>query len=243
MPTSILDEIDSYCRKYGVPREYLIRIIDDPKVVPMIRGKAAEFNVYLFLKEKLPSETWKVEKIDMNAQPGHPDLDVLVTHLPTKARLTIESKSAVRNSFKTSSKKSSQPHFQVKCHRSRSFMGKATNDRYLVGDFDVVVTNPSNAFILKGTEEDFAVTHDPKKLKVLSAFYGTQNPEDILAKSYSDWLFASPQDIAVKGVIPRTPYVEFEKDPNWRRASDAEKVLLKAVKQKGQGTPKQSVLS
>jgi len=241
VPISLIDEINAYCRKYGVPSEYLIRIIDDPKVVPMIRGKAVEFNVYLFLKSKLPAQAWKVEKIDMNAQPGHPDLDVLVTHLPSKTRLTVECKSAVRNSFRVSSPKSNRPHFQVKCHRSRSFIDKETNDRYLVGDFDVVVTNPSNAFILKGTEEDFAVTHDRDKLKVLSSFYGSSNSEDILIKSYSDWLFASAPDIAIKGVIPRTPYVQFEKDPNWKRVDDAENVLLKAVTQKGQGKRQQSL--
>jgi hypothetical protein len=243
VPLSLLDEIKAYCKKYDVPPEYLIRIIDDPKVVPMIRGKAVEFNVYLFLKQKLPSKTWQVEKRDMNAQPGHPDQDVLATHLPTKTTLTVECKSAVRNSFRLSSRNEREPHFQVKCHRSRSYMGKPTNDRYLVGDFDVVVTNPSNAFILEGTEEDFAVTHDKEKLEALAKLYGSMDPDDILTKSYADWFFAVPEDIAVRGVVPRTPVVRLFKDPNWGRVQEAENMLLRALKNKSQGRAQKLLVS
>lgn len=41
----------AYCEKYFIPQEYLFEILEDSKVVPMIRGKATEYNAYLFLRK------------------------------------------------------------------------------------------------------------------------------------------------------------------------------------------------
>ncbi|MGB0930405.1 MAG: hypothetical protein ACPGVB_06500 [Chitinophagales bacterium] len=42
-----------YCKKYSIPLEHLFEILEDQKVVPMIRGKAMEYNAFLALKSVL----------------------------------------------------------------------------------------------------------------------------------------------------------------------------------------------
>ena len=87
--TRIYDSIKEYCSTYNIPRENLLDILEDQKVLPMIRGK-------------------------------------------------VETKHAVRDSFTMGTRKTPLPHFKVKRHKSRSHLKRATNDRYLVGDFDVL---------------------------------------------------------------------------------------------------------
>ena len=72
--------VREYCIKYNIPHEYLAQIINDPKVVPMIRGKAFEFSAMLYLESVLPAADWIVDKPVMNAQFGFHDMDVRVVH-------------------------------------------------------------------------------------------------------------------------------------------------------------------
>ena len=51
----IYKNIQEYCDKYNIPIENLIDILEDQKVLPMIRGKATEFVATVFLKRILPS--------------------------------------------------------------------------------------------------------------------------------------------------------------------------------------------
>ena len=44
-----------YCRKYKIPQDYVMDILNDQKVVPMIRGKATEYAVELLLRDILPA--------------------------------------------------------------------------------------------------------------------------------------------------------------------------------------------
>ena len=47
-------KIEGYCEKYDIPILYLVDTLYEPKVVPMIRGKAFEFSVMLTLERILP---------------------------------------------------------------------------------------------------------------------------------------------------------------------------------------------
>lgn len=47
-----------------------LRVLNEPKVVPMIRGKAFEFSVLEKLKDIFPGKKWDIEKMLVNAQLG-----------------------------------------------------------------------------------------------------------------------------------------------------------------------------
>ena len=74
------DRVREYCNKYQVPFNYLFDILEDQKVIPMIRGKANEYNVYLFLDDLLPKNTWSVQKLNLNPQQGSSDEDISITN-------------------------------------------------------------------------------------------------------------------------------------------------------------------
>ncbi|NJR19112.1 MAG: XRE family transcriptional regulator, partial [Calothrix sp. CSU_2_0] len=86
------DKLVKFCEEYNIPIEYLADVLSDPKVVPMIRGKAFEFSVAATLSRILNPEEWKVDKPIINSQLGLHDTDVRVTHLLTKKVLTVECK-------------------------------------------------------------------------------------------------------------------------------------------------------
>jgi hypothetical protein len=145
----LADNLLKYCSKYNIPLEYLFEILEDQKVIPMIRGKSTEYNAYLILRNTLPSATWDVQKLNLNAQPNTYDEDISITHRRTGIILKVESKNAVRGSFKSGKRcrNLKEPHFTVKCHRSRSniSLAESTNDRYSTDCFDVLVVNTSNS--------------------------------------------------------------------------------------------------
>lgn len=231
-------DIDAYCKKYFIPNEYLIEILEDSKVVPMIRGKATEYNAYLFLKNNLNPMIFDVQKLNLNAQPNQTDEDVSITHRKTGVRLMVEVKNACRGDFSDGlrCKKMRVPHFKVKCHRSRSNMDKAetTNDRYVVGDFDLLVSNPLNSIYKGATFTDEFELIDKELINILKQHYGVSTIKDLEEACNNDWRFVFPEDIAedIKGkmTIPRTPYVALDNDEHWFDINSLEKRLVeKAV--------------
>ena len=77
-------KIKQYCEKYNIPVLYIAETMYEPKVVPMIRGKAFEFSVMTTLQKILQEDEWEVNKPIMNAQIGFHDVDVRIFHKPTK---------------------------------------------------------------------------------------------------------------------------------------------------------------
>lgn len=120
------------------------------------------------------------------------------------------------------------PHFNVKCHRSRSnikLQGKG-NDRYSTSSFDILITNPFNALIKQGTVgEDLELVNHPGIIQILEQHYTTQDEAALLLAVASDWRFVVPADIAVDGLIPRTPTVFLVNDPYWKPLAELEKVV------------------
>jgi hypothetical protein len=154
-------KVEDYCKQYDIPIEYLANTLYEPKVVPMIRGKAFEFSVMLALQGILDERTWAVSKTPMNAQQGAHDVDVNVKHIPSDREISVECKLAGKGRFRPQADGSSE--IAVKCMRSRT-LGEAMvmqlaprfgvteaqlrvhNDQYMPGDFDIVVTSIGNAF-------------------------------------------------------------------------------------------------
>lgn len=233
----LAERLLTYCTKFAIPLPYLFEILEDQKVTPMIRGKAMEYNIYLLLDSMLPRITWSVQKLNLNAQTGFNDEDVSITHRRTGVILKVESKSAVRASIKSGSRSKilTVPHFNVKCHRSRSNIKLAgsSNDRYSVDSFDVIITNPSNAIFEGNTVgEHLEVVRKSDLVALLKDFYGVESDEELIVATAHDWRFCIPRDIAIDGFIPRTPYVRLDNDENWRPISDLEQRLLEVVEER-----------
>ena len=61
-----VEKVQKYCADYNIPIEYLADTLYEPKVVPMIRGKAFEFSVVLVLQQILSPPNWDVVKLSGN---------------------------------------------------------------------------------------------------------------------------------------------------------------------------------
>jgi hypothetical protein len=231
------EELAEYCGKYGVPLEHIFEILNDQKVVPMIRGKGTEWSGYSILQKQLNFREWSIEKLNLNAQPDAGDEDISVTHKRTGVILKVECKSAVRGSMSTGirSRVCPVPHFKVKCHRSRSNIKLAgtSNDRYSADHFDVILTNPINALFQPRTIGDkLELLHDQETLQTALDHYACSTGEELVGKASRDWRFVFPKDIAESGFVPRTPYVTMQEDPNWRPIEKLEELLLKLAAEK-----------
>lgn len=212
-------EIKAYCETYNVPLKHLLDILEDQKVLPMIRGKATEFLGLECLRHTLPGREWDVQKLNLNVQHGSPDEDIRITHRRTGITLSAETKNAVRGSFRLRARALAVPNFRVKCHRSRSnikLVGHG-NDRYHAADFDLLLCNPSNSLFRAGVVgPGLPLIEDAEALDWLMRFYGVAT-RDLMAKAaYGDWRLCLPFSIADKdGLVPRTPLVRMEDDPCW----------------------------
>lgn len=211
--------ITEYCRTYNIPKENLLDILEDQKVLPMIRGKATEYVGAAFLRQVLEPREWSIEKLNLNPQASVIDEDVSITFRRTGTRLKAETKNAVRGSFRLKSRRQASPFFTVKCHKSRSNLKRqnTTNDRYIVGEFDVLLCNVSNSlFRGKALESGLPLISDPAAVDWLKMFYGVEADHELVRAAYDDWRLCLPVTIADEsGVIPRQPVVLMEGDPNW----------------------------
>ena len=87
---SWVEEIQAYCDEYNIPIEHLAGTLYEPKVVPMVRGKAFEFSVMQALQKALPAKRWDVTKPAMNAQLGLHDTDVRVIYKPQQIDWSLD---------------------------------------------------------------------------------------------------------------------------------------------------------
>jgi len=209
-----------YCHQYSIPLEFFFEIINDQKVLPMLRGKGMEYLAFLLLQQHLNPSEWIIQKLNLSPQPGSPDQDIGITHRRTGRILTAESKSAVRGSMSSGIRARDHkiPHFKVKCHRSRSNIKLAgtSNDRYSVDAFDILLSNPSNALYAgKTIGEELELLADPQLIEIAFAHYGVATTQELIEAANNDWRFVFPSEIADQGgFIPRTPVVFLANDPH-----------------------------
>ncbi|MEM2991553.1 MAG: restriction endonuclease [Halobacteria archaeon] len=162
MTQAWVGEVEKISAEYNIPLEDLPLILGDPKVLPMIRGKALEHNAARILRNILPSEIWEVNKLFLNPQLGAHDIDIEIIHKPTKKFIRVECKLAKKEGFRSYSYKS-YVEIEVKCMRSRTLGDKKVkelapkwgvsenqlkihNDQYLGTEFDFILTSIGNAF-------------------------------------------------------------------------------------------------
>ncbi|NJL90602.1 MAG: restriction endonuclease [Coleofasciculaceae cyanobacterium SM2_1_6] len=213
-----IQEVSEFCQYYNISLEYLAEILRDPKVIPMVRGKAFEFFVAKSLKEVLPSQDWEVEKPFLNPQLGSHDSDVKVIHISTGKIISVECKLADKGSYKYIEKLKLNA-FRVKCMRSRT-LGEAKvkqlapiygvseavlkihNDQYLPTDFSIVITSIANAFYDTDKSSGSFIwkpsTRGEIFLRNLQYLYGVSN--DLKDFGFSRMYVARACDIVIKDI-------------------------------------------
>src|SRR3989304_9577161 len=116
MTQSWQQKIKTYCLKYNIPIVYLAETLYEPKVVPMIRGKAFEYSVMTILSEVLPQNEWNVSKATPIKELAYHDTDVRVFHKRTGKSIRIECKLAKKEGYRIF--KDGHSEIRVKCMRS-----------------------------------------------------------------------------------------------------------------------------
>jgi len=184
----ILKELVDYCNYFDLPFEHIVETMYALKVIPMIRGICFEFFIYDKLRKIIPASKWKIEKPAINAQSAIQDVDILVTHLSTGKRFTVECKLTGKDFFRI---KGNQATVKVKCMRSRTVGSEAAKilarrygvkvdevmrhrDNYRVVDFDFVVTSIGNAFWRTMPDGTYAFKPTSSEIAFLRRFFNDQ---------------------------------------------------------------------
>lgn len=206
------EKVKEYCEKYNIPLFYLAETLYEPKVVPMIRGKAFEFSVMMALQKILPSFEWAVDKPMMNAQIGFHDVDVRVLHKPTNKVVRVECKLAKKGGFRFFPDGHSE--VRVKCMRSRT-LGLAKvkeiapklgvsekilsihNDQYLPADFDVVITSIGNAFYDTDEKTNFFEWNPTESGKAFLKKLGVLPSDNLRDFAFNTMFVVKAEDLTV----------------------------------------------
>lgn len=213
----ILKELKEYCTYYHLPLKHIVKVMNDLKVVPMLRGKSFEFTIFEILTFILPKDNWQVSVPNINAQSEIHDVDVYIVRKKDSKQIRVECKLSGKGSFRENK---ANPLFKVKCMRSRTLsdnlmatrMAKrykvsreqilAHADNYRDGDFDFVITSMGNAFwdtenemyLFKGTKNQLKILSElfPKK------FSQRDSQKEFNKKTFNFMLFANSKDLVVK---------------------------------------------
>lgn len=210
--TNWIKKIQLYCEKYDIPIGYLQEIISEPKVIPMIRGKAFEFSVFLRLKQMLSAD-WIVEKPILNPQLGNHDIDIKLIHENTGKTISVECKLAAKGSFRQY--QDGNCRLRVKCMRSRTLGENQVkrlapkldidekllaihNDQYLPNDFDIVITSIANGFYITDKETDLFEWQPNNKAKIfLQHCFPDASDTELQHLTYNTMLFAFSKNLAI----------------------------------------------
>jgi len=207
------DKTDKFCKKYNIPLEHLADTLNEPKVIPMIRGKAFEFSVYQHLLDILDSQVWEAQKNIMNTQLGSHDEDVSIRHIETNRTFGGECKLAGKGRFKISN--DGIATINIKCMRSRTLgieMVKklapkygidedvlAThNDQYLPTDFDLVITSIGNAFYQTDDQGLMYWNPTPDEINWLKFICETDDLSILQDAAFNKIYVISSHDVSVK---------------------------------------------
>ena len=215
MKDNFVDGIEEYCKSHGIDFKSLLKILNEPKVVPMIRGIGFEFVVEKDLKEKFKDSTrYEIRKPIINAQLGIPDVDVEIYDLKTNKSLRLECKLSKNNSFKKKGVLSQKPHCQIKVMRSRTLGEKNIQlvakhegidpqvlrehkDSYIYRHFDLVVTNLRNAFY-KTIDGNFTYAPTEEEEGFLKDFLNTESSEEVNRLLIENHFFVESKKLIAK---------------------------------------------
>ncbi len=210
MTDSWSDRIIEYCQEYSIPIEYLADTLYEPKVVPMIRGKAFEYSVIMKLQAILPSNEWIVSKATAGEEAFYHDTDVRVFHKRTGRILRLECKLSKKEGYRIFA--DGHAEIKVKCMRSRT-LGDAKvkelapklgvdekalgahRDQYVAADFDIVVTSIGNAFYRTDSKSHLYVWKPKKAEHEFLVKLGATDPDSQKDFAFNTIFMAKTKDL------------------------------------------------
>ena len=194
---TVIAQLKDYCNEHGLDFEMLAEVLNEPKVVPMVRGIGYEYVVINYLSKLLLGDTrFAAGKTIVNSQLTVKGSDAEIFDKQTNKLIRLECKLAANGSFSLGTKGNSFPHCKIKIMRSRTLgeemirrvaeNGVATieeltahKDSYLPDGFDFVITNLRNAFYITTEEDLFKFSPTEEQWHFLSNFANTSNRTEI----------------------------------------------------------------
>jgi hypothetical protein len=194
---TVIAQLKEYCNEHGLDFEMLAEVLNEPKVVPMVRGIGYEYVVINYLSKLLLGDArFAAGKTIVNSQLTVKGSDAEIFDKQTNKLIRLECKLAANGSFSLGTRGNSFPHCKIKIMRSRTLgeemirrvaeNGVATveeltahKDSYLPDGFDFVITNLRNAFYITTEEDLFKFSPTEEEWHFLSNFANTSNRTEI----------------------------------------------------------------
>jgi hypothetical protein len=192
----VLSKIKGYCFEHGLDFRAIYDVLNEPKVVPMIRGIGYEYVVKSALEKILVNDDRFIcRKTIVNPQLTVQGTDMDVFDKQRNKVLNLECKLAKNGSF-TVGRRGSGPNCKIKVMRSRTLgvevmptvsrdwgvtieQLSAHKDNYLGSKFDYVVTNIRNAFYVTMDDETFRFQPNEQGWSFLESYFNTRNHDEI----------------------------------------------------------------
>ena len=191
----LLNLIASYCREHGINIDTLPELLNEPKLVPMIRGIGFEYVIQNYLNDlaKNYKNRFEIRKPNINAQFNIGDIDVEIYDKVNKKSYKCECKLSKNSSFK---KTDNETFCNIKVMRSRTLgtekiketsknegvsieQVSAHKDSYLSNKFDFVITNLRNVFYRTTENNIFQFNPTDDEIDFLKEYYSLSSQQEV----------------------------------------------------------------
>jgi len=207
----IIKKIIEYCNEHGLDFNTLPLLINEPKLVPMMRGIGFEYVIQNKLNEILSyNSKYEIIKPNINAQHTLPDIDILIKDNDNGKSYKLECKLAKNNSFNLK-----KENCKIKVMRSRTLGDKmieetakkeklsidyisAHKDSYLFNKFDFVVTNLRNAFYRTTEDGKYKFNPSIEEVDYLKDYFKLKSFDEINKKLLKTHFFINSKDLIAK---------------------------------------------
>jgi len=195
--SNVVVQLREYCDEHGLDFETLAMVLNEPKVVPMVRGIGYEYVVISFLRKLFENdERFAAGKTIVNSQLTNKGSDAEIFDKETQKLIRLECKLAANGSFSLGTRGNNYPHSKIKIMRSRTLgdemirrvaeNGEASiaeltahKDSYLPKGFDFVITNLRNAFYITTDEDLFKFSPTDEEWDFLQIFFNSNNHTEV----------------------------------------------------------------
>lgn len=190
-------KLKAYCYEHGLDFLTLADVLNEPKVVPMVRGIGYEHVVTSYLRKLFENdERFLAGKTIVNSQLTVKGSDSEIYDKEKNSNIRLECKLAANGSFSLSTRDRNYAHCKIKIMRSRTLgdemikrvaaNGESTveeltahKDSYLPTYFDYVITNLRNAFYITTDEDTFRFEPSDDQWSFLEKYFNTNNHNEI----------------------------------------------------------------
>jgi hypothetical protein len=119
--SKVIENLRKYCYEHGLDFSTLPDILNEPKVVPMVRGIGYEHVVTAYLTKLFDNDSrFKARKTIANPQLTVHGNDTEIVDILKNRTISIECKLAKNGSFKSRTNDVNYPHCRIKIMRSRT---------------------------------------------------------------------------------------------------------------------------